>query len=416
MGVNDMIQAARAIAQADTGYNQSDRWSFFNRDTKRLIPGKAGDCATVCGAIASLGGYRVDLADPFWTGTFKRRLIAAGFTAIRFTGLDQVQPGDFVLNEKWHVEFVTQLGQFFSATSDENGGITGGKPGNQNGRETRFTPAYIYRHGWDWILRPPTEKGDLMWSGKMASPIVGTVSCEWRGYTGHAGIDIAAPTGTPVYAAYAGTVEKAGTAVVAGRSGKGIVVRNADREAQYYGHLNSISVAVGQLVAQGQLIGYSGATGNVTGPHLHFETWIKNGSGMVDQDTNPREHFNAHGVVPGSTTGQKQASTGRSFYTRSIDGEFGIHSVKSLQLFLTTEGFYDREIDGQWGAETNRAVQKWLTAEGFYDREIDGQWGTETGTALQGFLTSRGHYDRAIDGDWGFYTRKALQSYLAKGA
>lgn len=83
MGVNDMIQAARAIAQADTGYNQSDRWSFFNRDTKRLIPGKAGDCATVCGAIASLGGYRVDLADPFWTGTFKRRLIAAGFTAIR---------------------------------------------------------------------------------------------------------------------------------------------------------------------------------------------------------------------------------------------------------------------------------------------------------------------------------------------
>ena len=115
-----------------------------------------------------------------------------------------------------------------------------------------------------------------MWSGKMASPIVGTVSCEWRGYTGHAGIDIAAPTGTPVYAAYSGTVEKAGTAVVAGRSGKGIVVRNADREAQYYGHLNSISVAVGQLVAQGQLIGYSGATGNVTCPHLHFATRLEN--------------------------------------------------------------------------------------------------------------------------------------------
>ena len=115
MGINDMIQAARAIAQADTGYNQSDRWSFFNRDTKRLIPGKAGDCATVCGAIASLGGYRVDLADPFWTGTFKRRLLAAGFTAIRFAGLDQVQAGDFVLNEKWHVEFVTQLGQFGSS-------------------------------------------------------------------------------------------------------------------------------------------------------------------------------------------------------------------------------------------------------------------------------------------------------------
>ena len=406
-----MIQAARAIAQADTGYNQSDRWSFFNRDTKRLIPGKAGDCATVCGAIASLGGYRVDLADPFWTGTFKQRLIAAGFTAIRFTGLDQVQPGDFVLNEKWHVEFVTQLGQFFSATSDENGGITGGKPGNQNGRETRFTPAYIYRHGWDWILRPPTEKGDLMWSGKMASPIVGTVSCEWRGYTGHAGIDLAAPTGTPVYAAYAGVVEKVGLNIVAGRTGYGVLIRNPDGERQYYGHLSKILVRVGQKVGQGEQIALSGATGNVTGPHLHFECW----NAAWDDDRNPRRDFNSHGVVPGSTTGQSTAQDAGTLYTRAIDRNFSGHSVRSLQAWLTRRGYYDRAIDGVMGVETWRAVQRWLTKDGYYNRAVDGVVGPYTVLGVQKALQNAGYYrGYALDGDFGVQTKKAWQSYLSK--
>ena len=140
----------------------------------------------------------------------------------------------------------------------------------------------------------------------MASPVEGWVSCEWRGYEGHAGMDIACPVGTPVYAAYAGTVERTGDFSDIGRSGdRNILIRNPDQEAQYYGHLEECLVKVGDRIRKGQLIGYSGARGNVTGPHLHFETWRAGGNGGVDEDMDPRMHFESHGVIPGSTTGQE---------------------------------------------------------------------------------------------------------------
>ena len=140
----------------------------------------------------------------------------------------------------------------------------------------------------------------------MASPVKGWVSMEWRGYEGHAGMDIACPVGTPVYAAYAGTVERTGDFSGIGRSGdRNILIRNPDHEAQYYGHLEECLVKVGDWVRKGQLIGYSGARGNVTGPHLHFETWRAWGTGAEGEDMDPRIHFEAHGVIPGSTTGQE---------------------------------------------------------------------------------------------------------------
>lgn len=140
----------------------------------------------------------------------------------------------------------------------------------------------------------------------MASPVKGVVSCEWRGYEGHAGMDIACPVGTPVYAAYAGTVERTGDFSDIGRSGdRNILIRNPDQEAQYYGHLEECLVKVGDRIRKGQLIGYSGARGNVTGSHLHFEMWRAGGNGGVDEDMDPRIHFESHGVIPGSTTGQE---------------------------------------------------------------------------------------------------------------
>ncbi len=86
----------------------------------------------------------------------------------------------------------------------------------------------------------------------------------------HSGIDISAPTGTPVFASRAGTVKFAGW-----RTGYGnLVILSHGAYETYYAHLSKISVFVGLQVSKGDLIGRVGETGTATGPHLHFEVRI----------------------------------------------------------------------------------------------------------------------------------------------
>ncbi|MDO4888164.1 MAG: tape measure protein [Actinomycetaceae bacterium] len=87
----------------------------------------------------------------------------------------------------------------------------------------------------------------------------------------HSGIDLAAPTGTPVYAYRDGIVTRAGWNSLAGRSGIGIVLAHAGGMGSYYGHLSAALVAAGAQVKAGQQIGRVGSTGRSTGPHLHWE-------------------------------------------------------------------------------------------------------------------------------------------------
>ena len=98
-----------------------------------------------------------------------------------------------------------------------------------------------------------------------------TSSYGWRWGRMHEGIDIAVSNGTPVVAAAAGTVIVAGWM---GGYGNLVVVDHGGGVSTAYGHNTSVAVGVGQQVAQGQLIAYSGNTGNSTGPHVHFEVRI----------------------------------------------------------------------------------------------------------------------------------------------
>lgn len=92
----------------------------------------------------------------------------------------------------------------------------------------------------------------------------------------HRGIDIAAPSGTPVGAARAGTVTFAGWSTQG--YGNLVRVRHADGSEAWYGHFSSISVSVGQYINQGDSVGRVGSTGLSTGPHLHFEVHEPNGN------------------------------------------------------------------------------------------------------------------------------------------
>ena len=95
----------------------------------------------------------------------------------------------------------------------------------------------------------------------------------------HKGIDIAAPIGTPVFAAAHGEVVSAGWN--SGGYGNLVKIRHADGSVTYYGHNSRVLVREGQMVAQGEQISEMGSTGRSTGPHLHFEV-RPDGTGAVN--------------------------------------------------------------------------------------------------------------------------------------
>ena len=91
------------------------------------------------------------------------------------------------------------------------------------------------------------------------------------GSTYHQGIDIGAGMGEPIYAAMAGTVTTAGAY---GGYGNAVIIDHGNGLQTLYGHQSAVAVGSGQQVAQGQVIGYVGSTGNSTGPHLHFSIMV----------------------------------------------------------------------------------------------------------------------------------------------
>ena len=91
----------------------------------------------------------------------------------------------------------------------------------------------------------------------------------------HKGVDFAAPTGTPIYAAGDGTIDFKGRK---GGYGNYIRIRHNSQLKTAYAHMHRFAkgMGAGKRVKQGQVIGYVGTTGRSTGPHLHYEV-IKNG-------------------------------------------------------------------------------------------------------------------------------------------
>ena len=98
----------------------------------------------------------------------------------------------------------------------------------------------------------------------------------------HEGVDLSAPTGTPVLASLSGVVESAGPL---GGYGYAIVIRHLNGSLQtLYGHLSALYVEPGEAVKQGQMIGAVGSTGNSTGSHLHFEMQQYGATGWASID------------------------------------------------------------------------------------------------------------------------------------
>jgi murein DD-endopeptidase MepM/ murein hydrolase activator NlpD len=109
----------------------------------------------------------------------------------------------------------------------------------------------------------------------------------------HAGVDLAAPYGTPIRAAGAGTVIAAGPTEGYGNA---VLIDHHNGYLTHYGHMSEIKVKPGQQVTTGQQIGNEGSTGHSTGPHLHFEVH----KGTYKNPIDPTEWLHQHAVqIPG---------------------------------------------------------------------------------------------------------------------
>lgn len=125
--------------------------------------------------------------------------------------------------------------------------------------------------------------------------IVGSGGSMSRTAGGHSGLDISAPSGTPVKAVAAGSVVSKNASGAA--YGNHVVIKHKDGKFTLYAHLSSTAVNVGQTVNAGQLVGRVGSTGHSSGPHLHFEVRTHPTNFGAGVFLNPLAYLRSHGVA-----------------------------------------------------------------------------------------------------------------------
>jgi murein DD-endopeptidase MepM/ murein hydrolase activator NlpD len=119
-----------------------------------------------------------------------------------------------------------------------------------------------------YIAQQTPDAGTVVASGAFVWPTAGRISQTFRWY--HRAVDIANKAGTAILAADAGKIITAGWPDNTGY-GNRVIIDHGNGFITVYGHLSKVSVAGGQTVKRGDMIGLMGSTGLSTGPHLHFE-------------------------------------------------------------------------------------------------------------------------------------------------
>lgn len=230
----------------------------------------------------------------------------------------------------------------------------------------------------------------------------------------HKAIDIAASSGSPVYAAEDGTVSYVqiwdGSYDTTGMMSYGhmIEIRHADGNTTLYAHLSEINVQQGEKVVRGQRIGRVGSTGNATGPHLHFEVITSEGKADPAEYlwTMPGEWIMGYAADTEaglSLTGI--GDTGKSvihYYslakntTTTVTGSLGQLPTKAIKSGSTEYPAYCLEkdkliwdnIDFKWSSFTvpQQTTMKAILAEGFHEtNSLDkAKWGDAQGSGYKG--------------------------------
>jgi murein DD-endopeptidase MepM/ murein hydrolase activator NlpD len=151
--------------------------------------------------------------------------------------------------------------------------------GGYTGEGAKYEPAGVVHRGEFVFTKEQTEKAGVTALSKLAASLSGyadggfvnpvpSARLSQGFWSGHNGLDLAAPTGTPVQAAFGGRVTFAQWSPYGG--GNEIHVQHAGGWETWYAHLSNFLTRSGDSVNRGQRIGLVGSTGNSTGPHLHY--------------------------------------------------------------------------------------------------------------------------------------------------
>lgn len=198
-----------------------------------------------------------------------RSLDAAGFTTLGQDYLSYLEQGSAVISSDKVFRFAEKTMQEAKSVWLTVSAKFSGEPLAQGGQ-------YELTHS-GYLATVTTASYAL--SDRPCTPVEGTLSCAF-GYrihpiTGkedfHTGVDLAAPEGTPVRAAFYGTVLETGSNDI---NGNYVTVVHSGRVATTYCHLSRIDVSTGDWLVRGEPLGLVGQTGMATGPHLHFELLI----------------------------------------------------------------------------------------------------------------------------------------------
>ena len=224
------------------------------------------------------------------------------------------------------------------------------------------------------------------------------------------GIDYAVRTNTPIPAPCDGRVENRPMT-----NGYGNYVRfhHGDGFIDEYLHLKDGGFVAEGNYKQGQIIGYSGSTGQSTGPHIHWHLidpsgrrvnpldYVDGGSGSNSNSINVQNLLNkfGYGLVADGIVGPKTLAAIKDFQAKNglvVDGIVGPRTLAALNAGPSSA----LSVDGDFGTKTIKALQRAL---GVVD---DGSFGPASTSALQSFLGV------TADGSWGSATTRALQAYL----
>lgn len=118
------------------------------------------DCSSLCINAYEQAGIPVKENGGTYTGNMRAAFVKCGFTAIAYKKGMTLLRGDVVLNEKHHAVLYIGNGQIVQASINEKGTTTGGKTGDQTGREIAVGSFYEYKKGWDYVLRLENKEAE----------------------------------------------------------------------------------------------------------------------------------------------------------------------------------------------------------------------------------------------------------------